>query len=196
MSNTTGNTAAAGQTTSVPGTQNTSAPAPSATRITAAHSTMFGMPSGIHLPQFDGSGWSNWSGILEAILTLHEAEDVLLCEACPADADQDEWNSIQRRTKAYLRLYVKQDVYSLIALDLNYPSFKHKWDKLKNTYGGALGSTAAFNMWIQLTQARLDDTKPMALQLAKINEAWVALTNASMGITDVQYSLIVKVLRP
>ena len=45
-------------------------------------------------------------------------------------------------------------------------------------------------MWIQLTQAQLDDTKPMALQLAKINEARVALTNMSMGITDVQYSLI------
>ena len=30
----------------------------------------------------------------------------------------------------------------------------------------------------------------MAPQLAKINEARVALTNASMGITDVQYSLI------
>ena len=92
------------------------------------------MPSGIHLPQFDGSGWSNWSGILEAILTLHEAEDVLLSESCPSGVDQDEWNSIQQCTKAYLCLYVKQDVYSLITSDLELPSFKHKWDKLKNTY--------------------------------------------------------------
>ena len=30
----------------------------------------------------------------------------------------------------------------------------------------------------------------MALQLAKINKAWVVLTNTSMGITDIQYSLI------
>ena len=114
---------------------------------------IFGMPSGIHLPQFDGSGWSNWSRILEAILTLHEAEDVLLSESCPSSVNQDKWNSIQQHTKAYLHLYVKQDIYSLIASDLELPSFKHKWDKLKNTYGGASGSTTVFNMWIQLIQA-------------------------------------------
>jgi gag-polypeptide of LTR copia-type/Integrase core domain/GAG-pre-integrase domain len=148
------------------------------------------MPSGIHLSQFDGSGWSTWSGILEAILTLHEAEDVLLLTTPPSGVDQDEWDSIQRRTKAYLRLYVKPDVYSLIASNAEFPTFKHKWDKLKETYGGASGSTTIFNLWIQLTQARLDDAKPMAPQLAKINEARVALTNASMGITDTQYSLI------
>ena len=55
----------------------------------------------------------------------------------------------------------------------------------RNTYGGASGSTAMFNMWIQLIHAQLDDTKPMALQLAKINKAQVVLTNASMGITDI-----------
>ena len=193
MSTPTPNTSAAtGQTTSVPATTEpaTNTPAGSGARLRQAYATTFGMPAGIHLTQFDGTGWTQWSGIIEAILTLHEAEDVFLLTAPPSHTDAEDWDSIQRRTKAYLRLYVKQDVYSLIASDSDYPTFKQKWDKLKETYGGASGSTTIFNLWIQLTQAQLDDTKPMALQLAKINEARVALTNASMGITDVQFSLI------
>jgi len=113
--------------------------------------TMFDMPAGITLPQFDGTGWSNWSGILEALLALHEAEDVFTLDVHPTGVDAADWNSIQRRTKAYLRLYVKQDVYSLIADDTVYPTFKHKWDRLSATYGGTLGSTTIFNLWIQLT---------------------------------------------
>jgi len=35
------------------------------------------MPAGIKLDQFDGLDWATWSGILEAILTLHEVEDLL-----------------------------------------------------------------------------------------------------------------------
>ena len=115
------------------------------------YNTTFGMPSGIKLTQFDGSDWSNWSGTLEALLTLHEAEDVFNLTSAPSQVDADEWDSIQRRTKAYLRLYVKQDVYSLITSDADFPSFKDKWDKLKQVYGGATGSTTIFNLWIQLT---------------------------------------------
>jgi hypothetical protein len=39
-------------------------------------------------------------------------------------------------------------------------------------------------------QAKLDDSAPLAPQLAKLNETRVALSNASMGVTDTQYSLI------
>src|SRR5712671_2732633 len=45
-------------------------------------------------------------------------------------------------------------------------------------------------MWIQLTQAHLDNSQPMTSQLAKLNEARVNLSNASMGITNTQYCLI------
>jgi hypothetical protein len=121
------------------------------------------MPSGIHLPQFDGTGWANWSGTLEAILTLHEAEDVFTIGTRPSGVDVDDWSSVQRRTKAYLCLYVKQDIYSLIASDTDYPTFKAKWDKLKDIYGGASGSTTIFNLWIQLTQAQLDNSQPWPL---------------------------------
>ena len=170
--------------------QNTTTSAGASTRMSAAYGTTFGMPSGIKLSQFDGSDWSNWSGMLEALLTLHEAEDVFSVSSAPSGVDNDEWNSVQRRTKAYLRLYVKPDVYSLIASDTDFPTFKDKWDKLKQVYGGATGSTTIFNLWIQLTHARLDDSQPMTSQLAKLNEARVNLSNASMGVTDNQYCLI------
>src|SRR5258707_2092099 len=168
----------------------TSSPADSHNRIGQAYNTTFGMPSGIKLSQFDGSDWSNWSGILEALLTLHEAEDVFALKTAPSRVDKGEWDSLQRRTKAYLHLYVKPDVFSLIASDAKFPTFKDKWEKLKQVYGGATGSTTIFNLWIQLTQACLDDSQPMTSQLAKLNEAWVNLSNASMGITNIQYCLI------
>src|SRR5258707_7259644 len=169
----------------------TSSPADSRTRIGQAYNTTFSMPSGIKLSQFDGSDWSNWSGILEALLTLHEAEDVFALKMAPSRVDKGEWDSLQRRTKAYLRLYVKPNVFFLITLDANFPTFKDKWEKLKQVYGGATGSTTIFNLWIQLIQACLDDSQPMTSQLAKLNEAWVNLSNASMGITDIQYCLII-----
>ena len=114
--------------TSSPSTGKSKIPAESSIRIGSTANMTFGMPAGITLPQFDGTGWANWSGILEALLALHKAEDVFLIDECPTDINEDDWNSIQRRTKAYLRLYVKQDVYSLIADDATLSSFKNKWD--------------------------------------------------------------------
>src|SRR6266404_5550185 len=168
----------------------TPTPAATSTCMNQAYATTFGMPSGIKLSQFDGSDWSNWSGMLEALLTLHEAEDVFLMTLAPSGVDVDEWSSIQRRTKVYLRLYVKPNVFSLIASNSELPTFKEKWDKLTQVYGGATSSTTIFNLWIQLTQVHLDDSQPMTSQLAKLNESRVALANASMGVTDTQYCLI------
>ena len=158
--------------------------------VSNAFDTTFGMPAGIKLDQFDRSDWATWSGILEAILTLHEAEDLLRFIDAPTNITKEQWGLLQRRTKVYLCLYVKQDVYSLIASNTNLPTFKDKWDKLRDTYGGASGSTTVFNLWRQLTQVQLDKLTLMAHQLAKINETHVALTNASMGITDNQFCLI------
>ena len=73
---------------------------------------------------------------------------------------------------------------------MDYPTFKDKWNVLKHLYGGAAGSTAIFNTWIELIQAHLNDSAPLATQLAKLNETRVTLTNANMGVTDLQYSLI------
>jgi|HubBroStandDraft_3_1064219.scaffolds.fasta_scaffold53423_2 hypothetical protein len=122
-------------------------------RLGTASASVFNMPLGITLPLFDGTEWQNWSGILKALLALHEAEDVFDLNTRPNQVSIEDWNSVQRRTKAYLHQYVKQDVYSLIASETDYPTFKHKWDRLKKTYGGASGSTTIFNLWIQLMQA-------------------------------------------
>jgi hypothetical protein len=113
----------------------------------------FTIPPGVNLTQFNGSNWVEWSGNIEAILMLCEVEAMLLHSAPPSGFDQDDWTSLQRRTKAYLCLYIKPDIYSLIASDMDYPTFKDKWNKLRDTYGGASGSTTVFNLWIQLTQA-------------------------------------------
>src|SRR5713226_5773504 len=93
----------------------TSSPADTCTHLGQAYSTTFGMPSGIKLSQFDGSNWSNWSGILEALLTLHEAEDIFALKMAPSRVDKSKWDFLQRRTKAYLHLYVRPNIFSLIA---------------------------------------------------------------------------------
>src|SRR5260370_40510615 len=87
----------------------TSSPANSRTHIGQAYNTTFGMPSGIKLSQFDGSDWSSWSGILEALLTLHEAEDVFALKMAPSRFDKGEWDSLQMRTKVSLFLYLNPD---------------------------------------------------------------------------------------
>ena len=53
-----------------------------------------------------------------------------------------------------------------------------------------VGSTAVFNLWIKLTQARLDDSSPLTPQLAKLDEACVKLSNMNMGVSDIQYCFI------
>ena len=68
------------------------------------------MPAGIHLPIFDGSEYTTWAGMLEAILALHEADDVIRSATLPTGANPDEWATISRRSKAYLWLYVKPDI--------------------------------------------------------------------------------------
>jgi len=158
--------------------------------VSNAFDTTFGMPARIKLDQLDGSDWTTWLGILEAILMLHEVEDLLRFTDAPTNITAEQWGSLQRRTKVYLRLYVKPDVYSLIASNTDLPTFKDKWDKLQDTYGGASGSTTVFNLWRQLTQVQLDELTLMAHQLAKINETCIVLTNTSMGITDNQFCLI------
>src|ERR1700735_1336282 len=159
-------------------------------RISAANATTFNVPHGVNLGHFDGSDWTNWSNTLEAILCLYEADDVVRHATCLAGTDVDEWAAVHRRALAYLRLYIKPDIYSIISSNIDYPTFYDKWQVLENTYGGASGSIAVFNILIQLIETRLDDSAPLAPQLAKLNEARVKLFNASMGVSDTQYCLL------
>ena len=147
------------------------------------------MPPGTSLEALSGQNWNVWSGVLTAILQLNEVDSILTHDSCPTGVDADDWASVQKKTKAYLRLYTSADVYSTVDSDADFPSFKSKYDRLRDTYGG-VGSTSVFNLWIELTQARLDDNSPLAPQLAKLNETCVKLSNASMGVSNIQYCLI------
>src|ERR1700692_1805287 len=165
-------------------------------RIAGASITTFNIPHGIHFPIFNGEDWPHWSGTMEAILVLYEADDVIRHSSAPSGVDPDDWNAVHHRAKAYLRLYIKPDIYSHIASEVDYPTFKDKWDVLSIMYGGAVGSTAVFNQWISLISTRLDDSAPMAPQLAKLNETRVTLHNASMGVHSVPYPLLLPLALP
>ena len=147
------------------------------------------MPPGTHLEVLTGQNWNVWSGVLSAILQINEVDPILFHNTCPSPVDADDWASVQKKSKAYLRLYCSPDVYATVESDIDFASFKAKYDHLKETYGG-VGSTAIFNLWIELTQAQLDNNSPLAPQLAKLNEARIKLANASMGVSDIQYCLI------
>ena len=169
----------------------------SALRIANTNLGAFNIPSGIHFGIFDGNNWAHWSRTMEAILVMYEADDVIRHQTCPSGTDIDEWAAVHQRAKAYLRLYIRPDIYSHIASETDLPTFKEKWDVLNLMYGGAIGSTTIFNLWVSLIQTTFDDTTPMAAQLSKANELRLTLYNASMGVSDVQYSLILlKALPP
>ena len=124
---------------------------------------------------------------MKAILVLYEADNVMQYYVCPTEVDKDGWNQVHHWAKAYLCLYIKPNIYSHIASEVDYPTFKVI---LKVMYDGAIDSTAIFNVWISLIQAHLDDSTPLAPQLAKLNETCIMLINANMRSTDIQYSLI------
>jgi hypothetical protein len=179
----------------------TAAPAPTAapsvgpltiSRITTSSLSTFALPSGINLPKLNGANWTYWSQTFEALLTIQEAEDIIRLNTNPDPANiiNEQWESLMKRGNAYLCLYTDQDVYSLVASNIQFPNFKSKWDVLKVLYSGQEGSTSVFNMWIALVQTKFDNASPLAPQLAKLNELRVALTNANMGVTETQYSLI------
>src|SRR6266850_3265989 len=81
------------------------------TQLGTTGNTTFGMPAGITLPQFDGTGWSNWSGILEALLALHEVEDVFTLTRAPLESMQQigtPYKGGPRHTYAYMssKMYI------------------------------------------------------------------------------------------
>jgi hypothetical protein len=161
-------------------------------RINNSSLTTFSLPSGIALPKLNGANWTHWSQMFEALLTIQEAEDIIKLDTNPnpANITAEVWESLMKRGNAYLCLYTDQDMHSLVASNIQFPTFKSKWDVLKALYSGQEGSTSVFNMWIALVQTKFDDTSPLAPQLAKLNELRVALANANMGVTETQYSLI------
>ena len=95
----------------------------SATRICNGNASTFAVPNGNALTQFDGSDWANWSNTLEAVLCLLETDDIVRHATPPTGVDVNEWNVVHRRGLAYLCLFIKPDIYSLIASSVDYPTF-------------------------------------------------------------------------
>jgi hypothetical protein len=89
---------------------------------------------------------------------------------------------VHHHVSAFFSLYVHVDIYSQVDNKVLYPTMQEKWDKLQRVYGGTDGSTTVFNLWILLIESKLDDSKPLAPQFAKLQEAKVALSNAKMGL--------------
>jgi hypothetical protein len=161
-------------------------------RISTSSLSTFVLPSGINLPKLNGANWTYWSQTFKALLTIQEAEDIITLDTNPdpANISNEQWESLMKRGNVYLCLYTDQDIYSMVALNTQFPNFKSKWDVLKALYSGQEGSTSIFNMWITLVQTKFDNASPLAPQLAKLNELRVALANTNMGVTETQYSLI------
>ena len=117
----------------------------SAARIKAAANSILYMPSGTQLEVLSGHNWSSWSGVFTALLQLNEVDAILSHATLPSRVDADDWASIQKKAKAYLRLYCAADVYSIVESDVDFPTFKEKYERLRDTYG-SVGSTAIFNL--------------------------------------------------
>ena len=142
-----------------------------------------------HFEVLTGQNWNIWARTLGAILHLNEIEAILQYDTAPSPVGADNWTLIQKKALAYLCLYCAADVYSIVESDINFPTFKDKYNRLCDTYGG-IGSMAVFNLCVELTHTRLDDGSPLTSQLAKLNETRIKFTNTEMGVSDTQYSLI------
>jgi len=110
---------------------NTNASTSTQNCVSNAFDTTFRMPARIKLDQFDGSDWATWLGILEAILTLHEAEDLLRFIDAPTislKSNGDCSRAGQRHTYAYM----SNQMYTPHRIKYQSSTFKDKWD---NTTG-------------------------------------------------------------
>ena len=65
-----------------------------ALRVTNANLGLFNIPNGIHFGVFDGKNWPHWSGTMEAILVMHEADNVIRFDTCLTGTDADEWAAV------------------------------------------------------------------------------------------------------
>src|SRR6266702_1891821 len=66
--------------------------------------------------KFSGYNWSLWSGVFTALLQLNEVDAILFHATLPSGVDPDDWASVQKKAKAYLRLYCAADVHSTVEL--------------------------------------------------------------------------------
>ena len=133
--------------------------------------------------KFEGSNWNEWSTSFKGLLMMANLGGLLELKEMPSHATQEDWDTAQGVMKGYFMSHMAYTIWSSIESDATYPTVAHKWGKLRETYAG-VGATTAFNNWVSLTQARLDDSKPMTPQLNELNALRNNLTSAGMGVSD------------
>ena len=135
----------------------------------------------------DGSNWPSWSSHMLTLLQMNGLRDHVLRPA-PATPSAN-WGAQEGMLLGILEVYIQKDVWIAVASDTAFPMYKAKWDKLKCIYGG-VSQMSTLNVWISLTGTALDESKPMLLQLQKLNDARATLGSNNMEITDLQFSFI------
>ena len=92
------------------------------------------IPSGTPLEVLSGLNWNTWSGVLCAILQFLDVDSILIYNTCPNVVDADDWSTIQKKITAYMHLHCWVDIFPTMELDVNFPTFKHKFDQLNKMY--------------------------------------------------------------
>jgi hypothetical protein len=100
-----------------------------------------------------------------------------------------DWDAAEEMLLGILEMYCQKNVWNVVLDDTKFNTCKSKWDELRCIYG-SVGSMSAFNSWVALTSTALEETRPMMLQLQKLNDAHLTLHNSDMIITDLQYCFI------
>jgi hypothetical protein len=134
----------------------------------------------------DRSNWPSWSA---RILALLQMNGLWLHVTSTKPTSNMEWDTVEEMLLGILEMYCQKNVWNAVLDDTKFDTCKSKWDELRHIYGG-VGSMSAFNSWVALTSTALEETRPMMLQLQKLNDACLTLHNNDMIITDLQYCFI------
>jgi hypothetical protein len=100
-----------------------------------------------------------------------------------------DWDAVEEMLLGILEMYYQKNVWNAVSDDTAFNTCKSKWDELRHIYSG-VGSMFAFNSWVALTSMALEETRPMMLQLQKLNDTHLTLHNNNIIITDLQYCFI------
>ena len=101
-------------------------------------------------------------------------------------ASDKDWDACEEMVLGILEMYCQKDVWTSVSDDSTFGTCKSKWEELQKLYRGS-GSMSAFNSWIAITNATLDDSTLLLPQLQKLNNLHITLSNNDNKITDLQY---------
>src|SRR6266478_3354254 len=141
-------------------------------------------PSGsAAIETLDGSNWPTWSSRMIALFRMNRLKTHILDTKPASDKD---WDAREEMVLGVLEMYCQKDVWTSVSDDSKFGTCKSKWEELQKLYRG-IRSMSAFNSWIAITNATLDDSTLLLPQLQKLNDLCITLSNNDNKITDLQY---------